>query len=331
MKPPDNEINKTAGTAAEGGAGAAGAGATQGAGTGAGTAGAGAGAGGNTATQGAGAGGNTATQGTGTAGGGAAGARELAEGEEPKPKELITLTTEALAARTSRASRAFLREQFGTDDPATVKEKLKKLEDLEKEGDERRRAQLSEIERLKEDNQRLTVRASNAEMRAHELEEAQALAGDEAELKSVASEYVKEKYWKVVMPELAEHLGDTYTTEQLDAMNGAERDKVVRSFFEKYAKDNPELAKAAGANGGGGNAGAAGGGGQAGGQAGGEVPTVKKSLVTGGPNPRGKGDPKPPPVITSGPFAGKTAAPGHPNSMTKAEFAEWKKQTGNTY
>ena len=97
-------------------------------------------------------------------------------------------------------------------------------------------------------------------------------------------------------------------------MSDGDREKAVRDWFAGYAKENPELAKAAavsdGANG-----------------------AVTKTVpITNGTANSGKGpDDKSPPVITTGKFAGKTAAPGHPNSMTAAEYSAWKREYGYSY
>lgn len=261
--------------------------------------------------------------------------RDIGESGEGQPREVIQLTTEALNARISRASKqavaATMKEVFGTEDPQAVKAQLAELGDLKKKEDDQRRATLTEIDRVKEDNSRLLARATNAEARINELEEAQALAGDEQEIKAVADKHIDPEYWDVAKTKLADHLSANYSSEELDALSVGDREKLVDEFFSDYAKKKPALAKKAPAAGGAGG----GDGGtqtqQQGAGGGNGAPPEKRPLTNGGANPRGRGNPNPPAVIQSGPFAGKTAAPGHPNSMTATEFAQWKKATGNTY
>jgi hypothetical protein len=258
--------------------------------------------------------------------------REIgADDPEPKPREMVTLTTEALDARISRASkaavRASLKETFGVEDPAVLKAQLDEANKLKAKEDEKRRSELAEIDRVKEDNQRLLARATNAEAQVAEFQEMQALAGDEQEIAKVANEFLDPEYWDVTKAKLADHLASNYSADELDALSEKDREKVIRDFCEEYAKKKPALAlkKPEGAGGGGTQQ-----------QAGGGHPTPsggpeRRPLQNGGANPRGKGDTKPPEVIQSGKYAGKTAAPGHPNSMTKAEYQAWLRDTGNTY
>lgn len=238
---------------------------------------------------------------------------ELGDDGEIKQAERYTLTGKALQQRVERGSRASMREHFGTDDPATIKAQLDEAKRLKQEEDTRRRASLDEATRLREDVSRATQRAEEAEGRLAELEEQQVLSEHNTAIQSVANEFLKPKYYKVAATELADYLSSEYTPDQLDEMRESEREGVVRGFFEKFAKENPELAKEAPAA-----------------TTTTNTPAVKVPLTTGSANPVGGGADggKPGAVITSGPFAGKTAKPGQANSMTAAEFAQWKKSKG---
>jgi hypothetical protein len=277
---------------------------------------------------GAGAAGGAAGAGTTTA---STTARVLADDDEPQPGEQIVLTTNALNKRIERATRTRIKELAGTDDPKTIKERLELATRLEAAETERAKAAMTETERAKADMAAANARAEAAELRAMELEEQQVVATTTQEIRSIADEHIKGKFFKLASADLADHLADVYTEAQLTAMTDKDKEKVVRDFFAQYAKDNPELAKGtdtAAAGGVGGGAGAA-----AGAGAGGGTPPARAPLTNGTANPKGRGThAKPPPnVFTTGPWQGKTLAPGHPNSMTKQEVEQWKRATGNNY
>ncbi len=72
-------------------------------------------------------------------------------------------TQAAFNERMQRATRAELRAEFGTDDPAEIKKKLKKAEELEAAEAERARKQLTEEQRLQSDLNAANARATAAE------------------------------------------------------------------------------------------------------------------------------------------------------------------------
>lgn len=215
----------------------------------------------------------------------------------------------------ARVRAATLKDVAGVDDPAVVKQRLERAAELERAEEERKKAAMTETQRLQTDLETERQQRIAAESRAQALEEGQTVAQLDGELKALSKEHIKEKYFRMAAGDFAEHMAATYTEEQIEAMNDAQKNKVVNDFFAQYAKDHPEIAAKAPA-----------------------APppppatTQKVPLQNGVTNPKGrKADAQPPPVIQSGPFAGKTAAPGHPNSMTAAEFREWKRVTGNNF
>lgn len=236
--------------------------------------------------------------------------RELGDDEDPKDGERVTMTGKQFRARMSRASSAKLKEVHGTDDVEIIKGNEKKRLDLEAAAEQRRLADLSEIERQKELTRIANERATAAEERTLEVEDRQMVAQADAEVKVVAGEYIDPKFWRHVRQDLSSHLAAKFTVDQLDAMDEAAQEKEARSFFTDYVKENPEYAKK-------------------GGQTTNEPPP-RVPLVTGGANPADGANVKPAPLITTGKYKGKTAAPGHPNSMTDAEFKGWKKEQGLT-
>lgn len=243
--------------------------------------------------------------------------RVLGDNDEPTAGELVTLSSDAFKKRIDRGTKKQLEAEFGTSDPAVLKAKLSRLTELEGQEEARTRASMTEQERLRADLDAANQRVEAAEARTRQVETDHLITQDENALRAVATEYVAPKYWRVVQADLATHLYDEYGETRLEAMTEQERDQAVKKFFTDYVKENPELARAKP-------------------PAGGEPPpppaVVQRPLTNGTANPRGRADPKPAAnVITTGQFAGKTAAPGRPNSMTPAEYAQWKRQTGNNY
>jgi hypothetical protein len=207
-----------------------------------------------------------------------------------------------------RASKAALKTLLGTDDHEVIKANEQSRLALVADAEKRRLADLTEIDRQKEIARLANERATQAEERTAEVEERQQYAEVDGQLKTVATEYIEPKFWRHVKTDLSSHIAGKWTAEQLETVSEADQEKATREFFADYVKENPEYAKKGTA-----------------------APVVPKvPLTNGAANPAGGQDEKPPPLVTTGKFAGKTAKPGHPNSMTNAEFREWKKEQGFT-
>lgn len=241
------------------------------------------------------------------------GPRKLTDADEPQPGEEIVLTTDALNKRMERARRKLMKDSFGVEDPAAVKANLDRLAQLEAAEEQRRKAALTETQRLQEERDRAFAERDAANERAEQIEFDRMADAEEAELRTIATEFVKPKFWRTVRQDLAEHIADSYTAEQLDQMSETAREKIVRDWLGQYVKDNPELAKA---------------------DAHAQPAPAAQPLQNGVTNPAGKGGGARPAPVTqalTGKWAGKTLRPGQPNSMTNAELQQWKKETGNLY
>jgi hypothetical protein len=242
---------------------------------------------------------------------------ELADDAEPKPGQRISMTSEAMRKRIERGTKASLKEEFGTDDPKVLKDKLARLDKFEADAEASRQAQLTKEQKLEEKATAAEQRATAAEQRALEVEEQHEVSQADTALRDSLKDTIKPKYWRHVREDLATWLSENHDPEKLDAMNDSDREKIVTDWAAAYAKENPEFAVTAAI----------------------PVPEPKPAvaakvpLTNGVTNPQGRGaNAKPTPVaIATGKFAGKTAAPGHPNSMSPAEFAEWKRATGNNF
>lgn len=222
--------------------------------------------------------------------------KQIGEDDEiPEDSELVSMSKQALGKRLDRHTKKELRERFGTDDYAQIKKDLDELKTLREEKETKRRAELSENEKLKEDLAKEKKAREEAEARAQKTVDAQTFAEYDQTAKEVFGDKVAPKHMKRAMRELKEHI---LGLEDNEAPSDVKKAKKV---FEKWAKDwleeNPEFAKPA-------------------------PDEPKKIKLSTGADPnakREKGDPQ---------MAHKTAKPGQVNSMSKAEYAQYKRERG---
>ena len=217
-----------------------------------------------------------------------------ADDEIPEDSELISMSKQALTKRLDRHTKKELRERFGTDDYAQIKKDLDELKTLRDEKEQKRRAELSENEKLKEDLAKEKKAREEAERKAQQTVDAQVFAEYDATAKEVFGDKIAPKHVKRAMRELKEHIlgleeGETPTDPK-------KAKKVFEKWTKEWLEENPEFAK--------------------------PVDEPKKIALTTGSNPnarREKSDPQ---------LAHKTAKPGQVNSMSKAEYAQYKRERG---
>jgi hypothetical protein len=240
---------------------------------------------------------------------GAQGGGQPAAGKEPPPAPralkddedipdddaLLQLSPKALKQRLQRHTSRELKERFGTSDVDGIKKKLERLEALEKKEEEARRAALAKEERMAEDLAKEKARADQAEARWRTERETTVVQTEDTRLKDLAGDFIKTKYWKHVARDLADHLRENYTKDQLKKLT----DASLKKWFGDYVKENPEYGK--------------------------EAPKVEKKLDNGARDeqrPSAKGGPN---------MADRTFKPGQPNSMTTAEAKAEMRKMGINY
>lgn len=168
-------------------------------------------------------------------------ARVLTDADDdiPAEGEMFSLSRVALKARLERYSRKQLRDRFGTDDPDAIQAKLGRAEELERQEEDRKRAAMTEQERLKADLAASEQRAQAAEARARDVEERHVFQAEEQHMTSMASKYIDPDYVDAELTGFAKHLRKSYTAEQLA--------KLTDSDFEKYWQERvaakPKLAR----------------------------------------------------------------------------------------
>lgn len=218
------------------------------------------------------------------------------EDDEEGEDKTLTLTPEQLRRRIARGEKAFLRSQFGTDDPATLKAKIAKAEALEKAEEERRRKALDVQQRLEEDLAKEKAARTAAEAKAESLAVDRSIRESEQYLAKVAEGIVNPKYVHFAWDDLRKWMKKEYN-EEIIAKDGVP-DEDLKKWFETYIVDKPELAAKKSK------------------EDEVEKPVKKTALVTGS-----KREDRPTPVA-SGNAQVKTFRIGQANSMTAEEAKE---------
>lgn len=222
--------------------------------------------------------------------------KQISEDDEiPEDSELLSMSKQALGKRLDRHTKKELRERFGTDDVAKIKADLDELAGFRAKKEEDRKASLSKEQKLQEERDAEKKRADDAEAKLQKERDSQVFAEYDATAKEVFEGKVAPKHMKRAMRELKEHILS------LDDSEAPTEPKKAKKTFEKWAKEwleeNPEFAKPAA-----------------------EEP--KKILLNTGSNPNARRE------KNDAQLAHKTPRPGAVNSMTKAEYAQYKRERG---
>ena len=216
--------------------------------------------------------------------------------------ERIAQAKRSEAAAVEAKHQAWLKAKFNTTDPAEAEKRLAALAKLEQDEENRKRAAMTEQEKLKSDLEKERARATTAEARAQEFErnwqhEKQSTAIERIALGHVASEHIDYATFK-----FASHVRSLPKDEQ-----AALTEKDVTKWYSDFAKKNPAFAAS---------------------------PEQQKKAEAK-PEPKrqpvgGKPAQQPPPKPNAG-STGKVLAPGHPNSMTSAESRAHLRKQGLSY
>lgn len=213
------------------------------------------------------------------------------------PRGMVQIPMAAFKKRLNRYNKTQLKEAFGTDDVEDLKSRLAEHGELKAQSEKQRIATLKKEEQLAEELAKERKLREEMEHRANQLAEDREYREADQEIRQLAESYVKPgKFVKLAMVEFAE-----YVRELDDDEAEKLKPRDVRAWFEKYAKENPDLAKPD--------------------KAGEKKPEVKKPIS------HGAGDQGSPPAAPAG-VGGKTPRPGAANSMTDAEYRAYKASLG---
>jgi hypothetical protein len=217
-------------------------------------------------------------------------ARQISDEDDiPEDADLLQLSKTALNKRLARHTKKELRERFGTDDFDKIKADLDELTTLRADNEKRRRAEMTELEKAKEDAAAAKAEKAEAEKKYQQAIDSQAFAEYDREAEGALSGAVAPKHMKRALRELKEHVAS------MDEAELKNPKKVFSSWAKKFVEENPEFAVKA------------------------EEPK-KIPLNTGSkPTKPEKGQPD---------LAHKTPTPGKVNSMTKSEYLQYKRERG---
>lgn len=257
-----------------------------------------------------------------------------APGAPPRPR-VGDLGEEALSARLARAKEAAVREYRekikaatgGIDDPDALASKWKEHQGLSAKEEERRRAEMSEVERLKADLVRHQQEAEQYKSQLQQMQQERESERYNQQVVQTAGQYLTPAGVKVARIEFAEHC-NTLKKQQPDQLKRYEKNpKLVDLWFRNWSKKNPDFSanKAA----------------QQQTQPQGTPPAQEqrraappqRQPITNGSAPRRQGMPG---KVTPGQdpsrgLNGKTVRGGQQNSMSPAEIREYAKQHGINY
>lgn len=161
--------------------------------------------------------------------------------QTPQQKQHI-LTDAAFKELKEKAAQKYIRDNFGVDDPNIIKEKLRLAEELQAKHDEQRRSEMSEVEKLKEDNQRLLAAKQQVELQAKQAQQKLVVEREVRRLSQIAAKWINpEDIRDVALPKLQKYLTANYTKQQINKLTDADLEK----FFRDLAKAKPGIARAA--------------------------------------------------------------------------------------
>lgn len=225
-----------------------------------------------------------------------------AAGAGAPPKRVHTLDDAALADRLARAKRQGLIDSFGTDDTAAIKAKLAKAEALEAEAEQRKREQMTEVERLKHDLAAEKQRSLRAQAEVSTIRERQMVQEQQSVVERIASRHVAPAYVQDAAFLFAKHLRDNVQPADLARYT----DKDIAKWFQTFASRRPAFAASA-------------------------QTRTKVRAPVGSPAPAPR--PNAPASALNAPpgGGGRTIRPGQPNSMTREEARAEARKNGYSW
>jgi hypothetical protein len=224
--------------------------------------------------------------------------------EIPNDAELLEMSPRALKSRLDRFTKKQLKERFGVEDFDTIRTQLDELELYKREREEKRLAEMTELDRLKEQLAQAQEATRRSEAKALAMQEARVVEHEDRRVMAIAAKYLDEDYIDTELPRLARYIQGCSEEELRDA------DGTIEAWFRRRVEDKPKLGKDY--------------------SNGAPPPAQVQSQV--GPPPKqvphsnGVTVERPGQAQPSGSNQARTAAPGRPNTMTEAELREYKRQ-----
>jgi len=213
----------------------------------------------------------------------------------------IVMPVKAFESRLRRASKKSLEEAFGTSDVTAIKKQLARAKELEAKQEEATRAQMSELERIKADLKARDEKLQETTSQLEQLRAEREFERTDSVVMSTAAKYIDPQYADVAAIKFGQYVRDELTEKEASRLTT----KDIAGWFEDYAKEHPALAAKKPREP--------------------KEPEARREPLNNGAPER---KPAPKPDTTTG---SKTAKLGQANSMTDAEWQEFKKKNGFSY
>lgn len=161
--------------------------------------------------------------------------------EIPEEAELFELSASALKKRLSRHTAKELKAAFGTSDLGDIKKRLDKAASLEKDDEERKRAEMTEKQKLEADLKASRQREADANRRALRVQEDRIVEKEENRITKIAEKYVDTDpdVVEVIFKRLGKFLRSEFTDDQLKKLPDAK----IEKWFKEYATEHPKHAR----------------------------------------------------------------------------------------
>lgn len=159
--------------------------------------------------------------------------------EIPEGASLLQLSKSALGKRLDRATKKQLKDQFGTDNVEEIKKKLDAAAEYERTKEEQRRAQLTEVERYKEDAAAWRKKHDALEARWKGEKRAQMISSGHQMVTSIAKEFIDPDYLDTELPYFARELAAKYSKDEMDSLG----EDAIRAYFKKRVETKPKIGK----------------------------------------------------------------------------------------
>lgn len=159
--------------------------------------------------------------------------------EIPEGASLLQLSRNALSKRLDRATKKELKAKFGTDNYDEIKAKLEKAAEYERTQEEQRRAQLSEVERAKEDAKQWERRYVDLETKVKNERRAQVISTEHSRVTTIAKEFLDADYLDTELPIFAREILSKYSRAEAENLG----DDAIRAYFQKRIEAKPKLGK----------------------------------------------------------------------------------------
>lgn len=166
-----------------------------------------------------------------------------ADGDIPKDADLLEMTPRALKGRLERATRAELKERFGTDDVDQIKKDLDELKEFREAKEKKRQSEMSELEKEKELRLKAEKDRDTAQQAAQQAREDREYDKQDRRITRVAAKHIDPDYVEAELTGFAAHLLENFSKKELRKMGDDALAKEAEEFFKKRVETKPKLAK----------------------------------------------------------------------------------------